>query len=138
MIMSFGSSGAPPHHHKQSAVDRSVLPPPGIKAEEEETVSAAAAAAAAMQTAIKKHTIDAILGLPRLEDGGGGDGPARGGTALPPVLTDREPEGKFRHFSEINAGLNYYRHTVCILCHKNYKVLYCHIFVRILYRGNLR
>jgi hypothetical protein len=66
-----------------------------------------------MQTAIKKHTIDAILGLPRLEDGGGGDGPARGGTALPPVLADREPEGKFRHLSEINAVLNYY--TVDIL-----------------------
>jgi hypothetical protein len=84
--MSFSSSSSPPPSHGQSA-DLSGLyqrPPPAaghIKAEgEEDSASISAAAAAAMHTAIKKHTIDAILGLPRLEGSGrGGGGGLEGG-----------------------------------------------------------
>jgi hypothetical protein len=86
--MSFSSSSSPPPSHGQSA-DFSGLyqrPPPTaghIKAEgEEDSASISAAAAAAMHTAIKKHTIDAILGLPRLEGSGRGGGGGLDGGGL--------------------------------------------------------
>ncbi len=86
--MSFSSSSSPPPSHGQSA-DLSGLyqrPPPAaghIKAEgEEDSATISAAAAAAMHTAIKKHTIDAILGLPRLEGSGRGGGGGLDGGGL--------------------------------------------------------
>ena len=98
MIMSF--SGLHHHHsglqqqqhaHKQAA---DLQPAAQIKTEDEETISAAAAAAAAMQTAIKKHTIDAILGLPRLEGGCRGEGEGGGGGGGGLLASPRFIEGK--------------------------------------------
>jgi hypothetical protein len=85
--MSFSSSPPPSHGQSADLPGLCQRPAPAaahIKAEgEEDSASISAAAAAAMHTAIKKHTIDAILGLPRLEGGGrGGGGGLDGGRGL--------------------------------------------------------